>query len=133
MASGGCFQNQIRSDRRKFGDAEALAQDAFKPRAITIDEQDRLYIVDTTGRIQVFDTEGNFPSEDATDPEWSANRTRLRAGQKILLTKSSEVQHDPDGNDPRIFVADTHYYRMLSYTLKGEPVTDESIASPVAR
>ena len=32
----------------------------LKPRAITIDDEDRLYIVDTTGRIQVFDTDGNF-------------------------------------------------------------------------
>ena len=32
----------------------------LKPRAITIDDQDRLYIFDTTGLIQVFDTDGNF-------------------------------------------------------------------------
>jgi hypothetical protein len=32
----------------------------LKPRAITIDDQDRLYIVDMTSRIQVFDRDGNF-------------------------------------------------------------------------
>ena len=32
----------------------------LKPRAITIDELDQLYIVDTTGRIQVFDADGNL-------------------------------------------------------------------------
>ena len=32
----------------------------LKPRAITIDDLDQLYIVDTTGRIQVFDADGNL-------------------------------------------------------------------------
>src|SRR6476660_3732135 len=31
-----------------------------KPRAIAIDAQDQLYIVDMTARIQVFDVDGNF-------------------------------------------------------------------------
>ena len=31
-----------------------------KPRAMAIDDQDRLYIVDTTARIQVFDRKGQF-------------------------------------------------------------------------
>src|SRR6188472_1049812 len=31
-----------------------------KPRAIAIDKEDQLYIVDMTARIQVFDTDGNF-------------------------------------------------------------------------
>ncbi len=34
--------------------------DFVRPRAIAIDAQDRLYIVDYTARIQVFDRDGNF-------------------------------------------------------------------------
>ena len=32
----------------------------MKPRAMAIDKQDQLYIVDITGRIQVFDAEGKY-------------------------------------------------------------------------
>src|SRR4030042_1964900 len=31
-----------------------------KPRAMAIDDQDRIYVVDMTARIQVFDTDGRF-------------------------------------------------------------------------
>ena len=136
LASCGCLSESNPERPQKVWGRRGFSPGRFlKPRAITIDEQDRLYIVDTTGRIQVFDTEGNFLHQWKTPQTQNGRPTGLAfgAGQKrSASTKSSEVQHDRDGNDPRIFVADTHYYRMLSYTLKGEPVTDESIgASPV--
>ena len=74
-----------------------------KPRAMTIDALDHLYIVNMTARIQVFDTEGNFLCAWQT-PEHSAGRP---TGLSI----------DRDGN---VMVADTHYYRVLIYSPEGE-------------
>ena len=75
----------------------------MKPRAMTIDSQDRLYIVDMTGRIQVFDTDGNFLRGWRT-PE-------IKNGKPLGMTI---------GNDGCLVVADTHYFRVLFYSLNGE-------------
>jgi DNA-binding beta-propeller fold protein YncE len=74
-----------------------------KPRAITIDGNDEIYIVDMTARIQVFDLEGNYlrgwetPAHDVGRP--------------------TGLSVDRDGN---ILVADTHYHRLLIYSRQGE-------------
>jgi DNA-binding beta-propeller fold protein YncE len=78
-----------------------------KPRAIAIDASDNLYIIDMTARIQVFDADGNFIRKWQT-PE-QAN------GRPTGMTISSI-----DGN---LMVADTHYYRILTYTPQGELLT----------
>lgn len=75
-----------------------------KPRAISIDAEDNLYIVDMTARIQVFDADGTFIRMWQM-PE-QAN------GRPTGMTISSI-----DGN---LMVADTHYYRILTYTPQGE-------------
>jgi DNA-binding beta-propeller fold protein YncE len=74
-----------------------------KPRAMAIDSKDELYIVDMTAHIQVFDVEGNFLRGWQT-PEY-------KNGRPTGLTISI------DGN---LLVADTHYYRVLTYTPNGE-------------
>lgn len=74
-----------------------------KPRAITIDDQDQLYIVDMMARIQVFDADGEFIRSWQT-PEHDRGRP---TGMSI----------DSKG---RLLVADTHYYRVLIYSLQGE-------------
>lgn len=87
----------------------------LKPRAISIDRDDNLYIVDTTGRIQVFDRDGEWLRQWRT-PETANGRPTgmaMRRGEK------------PD--DDRLLVADTHYYRMLVYTLQGERIADAEI------
>ena len=73
-----------------------------KPRAITVDAQDRFYIVDMTARIQAFDAEGKF----------------LRAWQTPLyeMGRPTGLSVDRDGN---IVVADTHYFRLLFYSPDG--------------
>ena len=100
----------------------------LKPRAITIDDQDQLYIVDTTGRIQVFDTDGNFIRF------WSTPKTKngRPTGLAIKLVRQEELDTDKEGSDGtddprRLLVADTHYYRMLSYSLDGTLCPDEQI------
>ncbi|HVT26554.1 MAG TPA: NHL repeat-containing protein [Lacipirellulaceae bacterium] len=75
-----------------------------KPRAIAIDAEDQLYIVDMTARIQVFDVDGNYLRGWQT-PEH-------KSGRPTGLTISSI-----DGN---LMVADTHYFRILTYTPMGK-------------
>ncbi|TWU25868.1 Serine/threonine-protein kinase PknD [Bythopirellula polymerisocia] len=81
-----------------------------KPRAIAIDAHDRLYIVDMTARIQVFDVDGHFLRSWHT-PE-SANG------------RPSGLTIDRQG---RLLVADTHYYQMLVYDSEGNPIPEANI------
>jgi DNA-binding beta-propeller fold protein YncE len=82
-----------------------------KPRAIAIDSRDQLYIVDMTARIQVFDVDGNFIRVWQTPEHLN--------GRPTGMTISSV-----DGN---LLVADTHYYRVLTYTPEGELLTDRTV------
>ena len=74
-----------------------------KPRAITIDGNDELYIVDMTARIQAFDLDGNYLRGWSTPAHDIGRPTGLSV--------------DRAGN---ILVADTHYHRILFYTPQGE-------------
>ena len=102
----------------------------LKPRAITIDDEDRLYIVDTTGRIQVFDTDGNFIRVWRT-PETSNGRPTglaIQASRNDALESGAELDETTVSlDDRRLLVADTHYYRMLSYSLDGTLHPEEQI------
>ena len=73
-----------------------------KPRAMTIDDRDRIYVVDMTARIQVFNADGEFLHGWRTPEKKTGKPTGLSA------TK-----------DGRILVADTHYYRVLIYSSDG--------------
>jgi sugar lactone lactonase YvrE len=81
-----------------------------RPRAMAIDAQDQLYLVDMTARIQVFDRDGNYLRGWQTPA--SAN------GRPTGLTI------DQDGN---LLVADTHYYRVLCYTPDGQLLEDRTL------
>ncbi|MEZ6095253.1 MAG: hypothetical protein R3C03_13650 [Pirellulaceae bacterium] len=81
-----------------------------KPRAIAVSPDDELFIVDKLGRIQVFDCEGNYLRE------W---RTPLiDQGKPCGLTFHSSGL---------LMVADTHYFRILFYTVNGELVDPKTI------
>ncbi len=88
----------------------------MKPRAITIDRQDRLYIVDMTSRIQVADRDGNI----------------LRVWKTPIC-----LQGKPCGlsisNDDLLMVCDTHYFRVLFYTPDGELLEDRTIGGTNGR
>jgi len=86
----------------KVGISEGLLQ---KPRAMTIDPLDRIYIVDMTARIQVFDTQGNY----------------LR-GWKTPESKNGKPTGLSIDRAGRLMVADTHYHRILIYSPEGELV-----------
>lgn len=81
-----------------------------KPRAVAIDENDNLYIVDMTARIQAFDADGQFLRSWQT-PE-------SRNGRPCGLS------FDRAGH---LLVADTHYYRMLVYEKDGTPLEAKTI------
>lgn len=81
-----------------------------KPRAIAVDKADRCFVVDKTGRVQVFDDEGVF----------------LRGWRTpdIEQGKPTGLSIDQDGT---LIVADTHYFRFLFYTVDGELLEDRTI------
>ena len=81
-----------------------------KPRAISVGPNDDLYIVDMTGRIQVFNKDFEFLRS------WKTPETYT--GRPVGLS------HHPDGN---LIVADTHYFRVLFYTPKGKLLKDRTI------
>lgn len=74
-----------------------------KPRAIEVTKDDELVVVDRTGRIQVYDIEGRFLRQ------W-----RLPADENGTPTG---ICLDP--TDQSIWLADTHYQRILNYDLQG--------------
>ena len=87
-----------------------------KPRAIAIDSDDRLYIVDMTARVQVFDTEGEY----LTSWKTPASKNGRPSGLTIA-------------NDGSVLVADTHYYQMLAYDTQGKPQEDRTIGGEQGR
>ncbi|GAA4449182.1 NHL repeat-containing protein [Novipirellula rosea] len=104
-------RTQIVWGRRGFSDGRFL-----KPRAIAISPADELFIVDTTGRIQVFDVDGNFQRSWKTPDTENGRPTGLA------------VETPPGPNSvPNLLVADTHYYRTLAYTLSGDLCRDKQI------
>lgn len=74
-----------------------------KPRAIAIDDHDRLYLVDMTARIQVFTTDGQY----------------LHGWQTPVHVNGRPVGLGIDRSG-RVVVADTHYFRVLFYSPRGQ-------------
>jgi DNA-binding beta-propeller fold protein YncE len=75
-----------------------------KPRAIAIDAQDRLYLVDWTARLQVFDRDGIFLGSTWTCPDYRNGRP-------------SGLSIDRDGN---LLVSDSHYNCLRIYSAEGK-------------
>ena len=85
-----------------WGKAGITAGHLQKPRAVAIDDQDQLYLVDMTARIQVFDADGKY----------------LR-GWKTPVSKNGRPSGLTIDRAGRLLVADTHYYRVLVYDALG--------------
>jgi DNA-binding beta-propeller fold protein YncE len=105
-ALGGCSKSEAgeRLPDKVWGKLGANPGQFSKPRAITIDDKDQLYIVDMTARIQVFDVDGTYIRSWQTPEQKDGRPTGLSF----------------DSIDGTLMVADTHYYRVLKYTLEGE-------------
>jgi DNA-binding beta-propeller fold protein YncE len=81
-------------------------QQVLHPRAITYARgSDTFFVVDILARIQQIDLEGRWLGEWQM-PEW-------HKGKPVGLTVG------PDGN---VYIADTHYHRVMVYTPQGELV-----------
>ena len=78
--------------------------DLVKPRAVAIDRHDRLYIVDFTARIQVYDRDGKYLGPTWTTPDYRNGRP-------------SGLSIDRDGN---LIVSDSHYHCFRIYSADGE-------------
>lgn len=74
-----------------------------RPRAAAMDSQGRLYIVDYTARIQVFDRAGRFLGPCWTTPDYRNGRP-------------SGLSIDRDGN---LLVCDSHYHCLRIYSPRG--------------
>src|SRR3954453_11589608 len=79
------------------------AGDFVRPRAIAIDSHDRLYIVDFTARIQVYDRDGRYLGRTWTTPDYRNGRP-------------SGLSIDRDGN---LLVSDSHYHCFRIYSPDG--------------
>jgi DNA-binding beta-propeller fold protein YncE len=78
--------------------------DLVKPRAIAIDAHDRIFLVDWTARIQVFDRDGNYLGPTWTTPDYRNGRP---SGLSIAR----------DGN---LLVSDSHYHCFRTYSSDGK-------------
>ncbi len=79
--------------------------DLIKPRAVAIDAQDRLFIVDYTARIQVYDRDGHYLDNHTwTTPDYRNGRP-------------SGLSIDRDGN---LLVSDSHYHCLRTYSPDGQ-------------
>src|SRR5438309_4061624 len=78
--------------------------DLVRPRAVAIDADDHLYIVDFTARIQAFDRDGHFLDLCWTTPDYRNGRP-------------SGLSIDRDGN---LLVSDSHYHCWRIYSRDGK-------------
>ncbi len=76
------------------------------PRAIAAESNGAVFVVDKSGRVQRFGADGTF--------ERSWKTPESNAGKPVGITVH------PDG---RLFVADTHYHRVLVYDRDGQLLT----------
>lgn len=103
-AMTGCKQNTEPHDEVAvmFGGL-GLGQGEFSyPRALTVDRQNRIYVVDKSARIQRFGSDGAFQLG------WSMPE-RL-AGKPVGIYAHS---------DDRVYVPDTHYHRVMVFDADG--------------
>jgi DNA-binding beta-propeller fold protein YncE len=78
--------------------------DFVRPRAIAIDRNDRLYIVDFTARVQVYDRDGTHLGLTWTTPDYGKGRP-------------SGLSIDRDGN---LILSDSHYNCFRIYSPEGK-------------
>jgi ABC-type Fe3+ transport system permease subunit/DNA-binding beta-propeller fold protein YncE len=110
----GCSQNSAQekaleskffSDARIIGTRGAGVGQFNKPRSVAVDQQDNLYVVDITGRVQKFSPDGRYLLD------WQMPQTDLG--------KPKGMGCDPDGN---IIVVEPHYQRVNHFTPMGKLV-----------
>ena len=86
-----------------YGERGTHAGAFIRPRAVAIDALDRIYIVDYTARVQVFDRDGHYLRRGWTTPD---SRNGRPSGLSI----------DRDGN---LLLSDSHYHCLRVYSPEG--------------
>jgi DNA-binding beta-propeller fold protein YncE len=99
----GCGERRA-APERVWGKRGVQDGQLVKPRAAAIDAQDRLYLVDWTARIQVFDRDGKHLGHTWTPPDYRNGRP-------------SGLSIDRDGN---LLVSDSHYSCLRIYSPEGK-------------
>jgi DNA-binding beta-propeller fold protein YncE len=112
LAPAGCG-DAPEAPERIWGRRGTQPGDLVRPRAIAIDAQDRLYVVDFTARIQVYDRDGNYLVG------WKTPDSRKG--------RPSGLSIDRDGN---LIVSDSHYNCFRIYSPEG--VELRRIGGPLA-
>src|SRR5579872_3631321 len=103
--AAGCFDENNKPDL-VWGRKGVQNGDFVRPRAIAIDKQDRLYIVDFTARIQAYTRDGEYiPNHTQATPDYRDGRP-------------SGLSIDKDNN---LIVSDSHYhcFRIWKFTDNG--------------
>lgn len=103
-------EQQAGAEQRVWGGLGQGRGEFYKPRACALGPDQLLYVVDKTGRIQVFDEDGVYQRGWRT-PE-------------VKNGKPCGLSFDRDGH---LIVADTHYFRVLRYTAQGELLADRTL------
>lgn len=117
-AAGGCGGNRpLGQPELVWGSLGAGKGQFSKPRAIAIDDNDQLYIVDMTARIQVFDADGNYLRGWLTPEHTNGRPTGLTF----------------DTIEGNLLVADTHYNRVLTYTPTGELLKNRTLGGTMGQ
>jgi len=89
---------------RVWGRHGVIAGDVVRPRAIAIDRQDRVFVVDCTARVQVWDRDGKYVGPSWQTPDYRKGRP-------------SGLGIDRDGN---LLVCDSHYHCIRVYSADGQ-------------
>jgi DNA-binding beta-propeller fold protein YncE len=103
LLGAGCGGPSAESEQ-SWGRRGTQPGDLVRPRAIAISADDRLYVVDFTARIQVFDRDGNFLDRCWQTPDYRNGRP-------------SGLSIDRDGN---LLVSDSHYHCLRVYSPDGQ-------------
>ncbi|MCI0458355.1 MAG: hypothetical protein L0Z62_15430 [Gemmataceae bacterium] len=104
LPSAGCGGGARSKPELVWGKHGINPGELVKPRAAAIDAQDRLYLVDWTARIQVYDRDGKHLGHTWKTPDFRNGRP-------------SGLSIDRDGN---LLVSDSHYHCLRVYSPEGK-------------
>ncbi len=114
LASCSASRSSSNSGVTQWG-SEGLRDGSFlRPRAVGVHD-DRVYVVDTTGRVQVFDRDGVFLGMWKVPRSDNGTPTAVAFG--VYETGGTG---QPGGTGVRVLIPDTHYSRILEYSPEGE-------------
>ncbi len=104
VALSGCSKEGNEEPSKVWGKRGVLPGEFVRPRAMVFDGGDRIYVVDFSARIQVFDQQGEY-----IGPTWQTPDYRKGRPSGLGLSNSGEL-----------IVCDSHYHCLRFYSSQGE-------------